>query len=325
MLEVIYSSLQALDYECDSSTKYSIPEYCNMLLFADAVGCSKGFIHKVASLLGPVVPPEFCITVTEQLHRNTGQDTSGSTAGMQEQVVASSSSLTAVPTTTRAVVINLDSFYELYGVPGCKLVGKSNGSNTEQPLTEQQLKTVQQQLIPQLELMLYVALKLDLPNLYGRMSRFLRSNDGSNLLPNKLLDPGPMSASSVQPSSSQTAADTAAQSSNPVLSRRVLAAANSSNLGREALARACLQQPLGLGFGDYSLLENLCGLPEDMEGRGVLLHDLLHFKAGSRIRVNFSNSGLCCIKKEGDDFHHVTHFGIVLGRSRKYFENAPSP
>eukprot|EP00878_Enallax_costatus_P014258 GHUV01014913.1.p1 GENE.GHUV01014913.1~~GHUV01014913.1.p1 ORF type:complete len:161 (+),score=49.15 GHUV01014913.1:206-688(+) len=56
VLEVIYQGLQALDFEMDTTAgRFSLLQLRDMLLFADAVGCSKGCLDNMTALLGNCV------------------------------------------------------------------------------------------------------------------------------------------------------------------------------------------------------------------------------------------------------------------------------
>ncbi|WIA22286.1 hypothetical protein OEZ85_004605 [Tetradesmus obliquus] len=79
-----------------------------------------------------------------------------------------------------------------------------------------------------------------------------------------------------------------------VFSRRVLAAANGAS-GAELLSRACLQQPLGAGFGVGSMFD---GARFDERGRtgdvyftATLLQDFMSTLRGQRWQWNLAGRG----------------------------------
>lgn len=176
VLEVIYSTMQALAYESDNPATSSIPEFCNMLLFADAVECSKGITHKVADLLDTVVAPEFRIILAPDSVDNSGQNTQGNATGIQTQAAAASTAESADRAVFRfpKFFIDMDSYYTRRqgqsAVPAPLTCRKEDGTEFQQRLDNQQLQAVRQEVMKQLELLLYVSFKLELPELCGCIS-----------------------------------------------------------------------------------------------------------------------------------------------------------
>lgn len=67
VLSVVYSSMGALDYEMERTAgQYSLTQLLGMLLFADAVGCSKAVQGQLAGLLGSCVEPKLQVPLAPQ-------------------------------------------------------------------------------------------------------------------------------------------------------------------------------------------------------------------------------------------------------------------
>lgn len=104
-----------------------------------------------------------------------------------------------------------------------------------------------------------------------------------------------------------------------MFSARVLAAANSSDCGREVFTKAFLQQPLGLGFGRHSTFAGVKGIPAELHVSGMLQGDLLHFKAGTKVSLKLMDDGVCTVRDDSNADTYSTYYGIVLGHRRTHF------
>jgi hypothetical protein len=94
VLSVIYSSMGALDYEMDRSRgQYSLSQLLHMLLFADAVGCSKAILAQLAGLLGSTVRAALEVVLTERDAGSTSSSAGGTTAAVQPGGSSTTSSL----------------------------------------------------------------------------------------------------------------------------------------------------------------------------------------------------------------------------------------
>lgn len=150
-------------------------------------------------------------------------------------------------------------------------------------MTEKQEQQLDAQLQQQLELLLFVGFKLDLQQLLRPALRFLRVHADALI-------------------------DDAAEG---VFSRRVLAAANG--------VRACLQQPLGAGFGVGSMFD---GVRFDERGRtgdvyftATLLQDFYEYPEGAKVAVELSREGILRIatnRAYSEDAGRELFFGIVV-------------
>lgn len=157
-------------------------------------------------------------------------------------------------------------------------------------MTEKQEQQLDAQLQQHLQLLLFVGFKLDLQQLLRPALRFLRVHADALI-------------------------DDAAEG---VFSRRVLAAANGAS-GAELLSRACLQQPLGAGFGVGSMFD---GVRFDERGRtgdvyftATLLQDFYEYPEGAKVAVELSREGILRIatnRAYSKDAGREFFFGIVV-------------
>lgn len=159
----IYSHMHVLYFEADRSPyPYSLLQLRDML-FADAVGCSKGTSLEIASLLDVCVRP--VLTVVE-LDRN------GSNSDSNEAAEA------GAPTTAAATAaLELNKVYiTTIGSQIMRLWERQNGTSTVVPdfaMGEQQFV---KKVTEQLESLLHVALKMDLQQLQARLLRSVHNN-----------------------------------------------------------------------------------------------------------------------------------------------------
>jgi hypothetical protein len=329
VLSVIYSSIGALDYEMDRSAgQYSLSQLLDMLLFADAVGCSKAVLGQLAGLMGSTVPAELEVKLTEDISSAAASSTRGRGGGRSARGgrgrgrAAAGAADTAADTQT--VVLHLENVYSTAdadddgdhdddededGVKDKKFVLKrwSRSKHTVVcHLSEQQDQQLQEQAAQQLEALLYVGFKMDLQQLLQPALRFLQAH-AESLLSSLIKDQ----------------ADT-------LFTQRMLAAAAGAS-GAELLTRACVQRILGPGFGIGSMFADV----EDVEGEedydcvvsfeGTLLHDFDDFCKGTRMVVHFDRDGTLLMRaaiaelpSEGEEdgsepVYAEYSFGAVLG------------
>lgn len=323
LLDVIYSHMQALDIKADNPIKYSITEYCHMLLLADAVGCSRGIIQKTAGMFGTVVPPELKITLTPEPSSNSTAQ--GITAGPQGQAAASETAAPAVPV-SNSITLNMDNHHFWKAADNALHAHAKGRSILNQPLSQQQLQALRQQVSNHLELLLYVAYKLDLQALHSRISQFVSCF--YSVLPTELFYPSNCGSGAAMPGVSSTSPTSAAaepvqsadKSHSPVFSARVLAAASGSSCGTDMLIKACLQQPMGLGFGHgcdgWFMADKV--LQEDIEVTGVLQRGFFNFNRGSKLKLCFKPNGVCHVTDMQTAFSLYTCYGVVVGPSSTF-------
>jgi hypothetical protein len=290
VLLVLYSNLGA--YETDSpASRYSLSQLLDMLLFADAVGCSKAVLTQLAGQLGSAVWPRLEIRL---LHSSDG---SGSSAPAR-----------------KTVHLYLSSVYAVSREDGkdTSLLKRWRGSHstTMYVLSAQASEQLQQQVCQQLEALLFVGFKLDLQQLLQPALRFLRAS-AEYLLPEATL-----------------------LGSGAIFSQRLLAAAGGASVVA-LLARSCVQQPLGRGFGIGTLFSDTkfarAGMGDARDRvsfEGTLTRDLREYKQGSRLHVTFDSDGDVLLRDVNDDTgagseeeeeegQHMQgtafEFGVVLG------------
>jgi hypothetical protein len=297
VLSVIYSSMGALNYEMDRGAgQYSLFQLLDMLLFADAVGCSRAVLGQLAGLLGSTVRPELEIILTADGSSAAATSTRGRGGGRSGRGRGGHSGRAAAGADTAAVIQTV--LLHLEEVHSVEEAGneedgdddardgqfvlkrwRSNKDTVVCHLSEQQEQQLQQQAARQLESLLFVGFKLDLQQLLQPALRFLRTHVS-------LLD-------RVIPEQADT-----------IFTQRVLAAAGGTS-GAELLSRACLQRPLGLGFGIGSMFGDV----EDMEAdvnyvfnfKGTLLHDFDDFRKGTRMAVYFGRHSQLVMHTAAED------------------------
>jgi hypothetical protein len=242
VLSVIYSSIGALDYEMDRSAgQYSLSQLLDMLLFADAVGCSKAMLGQLAGLLGSTVRAELLFKLTDGSSAET-TSSQGRRGGRSGRAAAGAAETAAG---IQTVLLQLEGLYGIEDADDNDRRIDPNGDDEHDAaqdikfvllswcgrnftelcrLSEQQHQQLRQQAAQQLEALLYVGFKLDLQQLLQPTLRFLRAHADTILL-NAIRD-----------------------NADTLFTLRVLDAASGAS-GAELLSRACVQQCLGPGFG----------------------------------------------------------------------------
>jgi hypothetical protein len=309
VLSVMYSSLGVLDYEMDRSTGlYSLSQLLDMLLFADAVGCSKAVLGQLAGLLGSTARAAMDIVLTEG---RAGSSSNGGTTEAAEQGGSTTSS--------ELYQLQLNHMYSIGAPPPTDDIGgyvfsiRLGKHRVEvDRVTLQQAEQLQQQAAQQLEALLFVGFKLDLQQLLQPALRFLRACSVS-LLPDISAYP------------------------QRIFSQRVLAAAGCAS-GVELLSCSCMQQPLGSGFGiDTVFRDVVYDTADDSEEKrcvsftGTLLQDLYAFAKGNCLHAVFSSDGYLTLRyasdaqeadsngdNDDDDDDTTYKFGVVLGPLRSF-------
>ncbi|WIA44615.1 hypothetical protein OEZ86_007333 [Tetradesmus obliquus] len=279
VLEVIYSNLGALDHGEDcTSGQYSLAQLLDMLLFADAVGCSKAVQGQLAGLLGNCVEPKL------QNGSCDGAAAFNETYCFGRLGESDDRSGDSTDEDDDADYLRLQ-----------RLEGEDVTDMLQ--LTEQQKQQMKKQVQQQLEALLFVGFKLDLQQLLEPGLRFLRNNAAD----------GP---------SYSLMGDAAVEG---ILSQRVLAATNGAS-GAELLSRACLQLPLGLGYGVGSMFGDVryhrAGERGYVEFAATLLQDFYEYRKGAKVEVVFDRKGNVTVKNEGDeraDGGQNWRFSVVLG------------
>lgn len=154
----------------------------------------------------------------------------------------------------------------------------------------QQFQCLLQQVESQIELLLYVALKLDLQLLLNCALQFMRSN-----FRDLTLD----------------------EAEGTVFSPRVLAAVGGSRSGAQLFSQACLSQQLGSGFG-MGLFSNIQFIQTSIVGEvffnGTLLRDMYAFKAGAEMQVWLFKDGTASLRSKNSKKRAVTlPFAVMMG------------
>jgi hypothetical protein len=326
VLSVIYSSMGALHYEMDRSAGlYSLSQLLDMLLFADAVGCSKAVLAQLAGQLGSTARAELEVTLTADgssveatSTQGRGGGRGGGRAGRGRGGRSGRAAAGAADTAASVLTLRL----ELEGMYSIQDVDEEGGDDDDDDdakdtpfvlkrwcsnkdtvvchLSEQQEQQLQHQVSQQLEGLLFVGFKLDLQQLLQPALSFLRAHVS-------LLD-------SIIPDQADT-----------IFTQRVLAAAGGTT-GAELLTRACLQRPLGLGFGIDSMFGDIEVIASDVNYafnfEGTLLQELDDFRKGTRLLVYFSRRGQLVMRTasadagsdlEGETTESRYWFGVVLG------------
>jgi hypothetical protein len=321
VLEAVYSNMWALGFEAErKDDQYSLQELLDMLLFADAVGCSRHATAQLAGMLGSSA--RAVLEVTAPAAAASGS--SGNADASAEAAAAASSASAAVannPGTTaansaavdcsaaggRKVQLRLTGWYVLdyaderpraEGAPRRVLKERcpSGGFIDFISFEPQQEMQLQQQVCQQLEALLFVGFKLDLQQLLQPALRFLRTNVDSL----KLLS---------------TASEGAHAA---IFSPRVLAAAAGAS-GAEILSRACVQQQLGRGVGIDSMFKDVVfassiygGTLDRISFDATLLQKLFCFEAGAKVAVMFVIHGTMPVTRSDNGFRIQRSFGVVL-------------
>jgi hypothetical protein len=305
VLSVIYSSMGALDFEPPPAAgQYSLAQLLEMLLFADAIGCSRGVLNDLAELLNSgYARPQLEITLQDEVEPIAAAASSGITVAAE----AAAADLLVLPVRLHKVYcmgegLNpTEEYYgELYEQSGERLIHLLPGFY----FCQQQKEQLDVQLQQQLDALLFVAFKLDLQQLLQPVLRFLRNN-AEHLLCSNLTGARPEAA----------------------FTPRVLASlGNASNSSSVALAvRGFLQQPLELGwscfgrsmFSDVVYDAVLPGAKQDsISFQGTLTRDVLGFKTGTRMHVMLrQGAGRMRVSGARETWGGTTHFhyDVVMG------------
>jgi hypothetical protein len=294
VLEVLYSNMGMFEAErCETQSRtgqHSLDQLVVMLLFADAVGCSKQVLRQLASLIGR---SWLEATLTDS---NAGAGNSIAAAAAN----AAAGSASAVGTVVKLQLHSLYSF-ERIGDSRMNLI-RSNGANCtfECSLTVAQVPQLEQQLSQQLEALLFVGFKLDLQQLLQPALRFLRAN--SPFLLKAVIDDDIAS----------------------IFSQRVLAAAGGGS-SVALMSRSCIQQPLGLGFGAGdifgSIVYDKAEADEEMRKvcfNGTLLRDLYEYSKGTRLHVTLDSDGDMVLLDVAENTGTMFTFWTVAGPANTF-------
>uniref|UniRef100_A0A383V9G6 Uncharacterized protein n=1 Tax=Tetradesmus obliquus TaxID=3088 RepID=A0A383V9G6_TETOB len=268
VLEVLYSNLGALGFEADRTAgQYSLAQLLEMLLFADAVGCSRAVLNQLAGLL--------CSCVRAELEFRIRGSSNGGGSGRRREDTAAAAAAAAAAAEEQAgtarsklVTLQLDSVYKVDSEGGVRWLRHVSGTHSSLVcvLTAQQEQQLLAQVPRQLEVLLWVGFKLDLQQLLASGLRFLRANAHRILL---------------------RCLNEELVASRAIFSRRVLEAAGGAS-GAELLCRSFKQQPLGLGLGVGSVFTDVkydlaqAAAPTNViRFDATLARDLYEFGAGS--------------------------------------------
>jgi hypothetical protein len=306
VLSVIYSSMGALGYEMGRRFRQdSLSQLLNMLLFADAVGCSRTVLGQLAGLLGSTARDELDITLTNSTAGSCSSNRATTEAAEQGGSTTSSKRITLQLTSMYSIEPYYTDEESADGYELNRWYGQHSMSCTR--LTGQQAEQLRQQAAQQLEVLLFVGFKLDLQQLLQPALSFLRA------------------------SSLFLRCDTSR--GGAIFSQRVQAAAGSAS-GFELLSRSCVQQPLGSGFGINIVFKDVQfdAVEEGAEAhivsfRGTLKQNLYAFEEGTRVRAKFNSYGLVKLRDVSNDeaatdadsddeapADTTYRFGVVLGR-----------
>jgi hypothetical protein len=309
VLSVIYSSMCAFEYKRDRTQgQYSLARLLEMLLFADAVGCSKQALQQLAGMLGSEVRAELEFTLTD----SSILGSSSSSAGGQATAAAAAEGRDGAAA-SRVVTLQLDCVYGTDADDDSHWVQRWDADciGDQQHMTAQQMQQLLQQLQQQLESLLFVGFKLDLQQLLQPALRFLRANAGY-LMGHLGVFYDPSFAGAI-------------------FSQRVLAAAGGAS-GVELLSRSLLQQPLGRGFGFGSMFTDVTyehvEEPQPLDTisfTATLLQKLYVFAKGARVKVVLQDNGRMLIQllnadgsshSSGEEAEYT--FGLVVGDNHTF-------
>ncbi|WIA44618.1 hypothetical protein OEZ86_007336 [Tetradesmus obliquus] len=300
VLEVIYSSLGALDFQPPHAAgQYSLAQLLDMLLFADAVGCSRAVLTAVAELLrSGCVRRQLEVTWPAESDPATGDPSSAT----------SSSAAAAAEGDLLVVLLRLDGVYdvenydEYTGIWG-HLKGEphqlTNGCRwvllPRLDVNTQQKQRLLQQAAAQLEALLWVGFKLDLQQLLAPGLGFLRQN--VPFLLRSMVYGIP----------------------NAVFTQRVLASMSGADSGcAAALVRGLLQRPVGLCLQDGMFSDVVYSTASKGDKQdsicfeATLAQDVFSFKKGTWVNVWLcgGNGRMYAESSYGDLYFE---YDIVLG------------
>jgi hypothetical protein len=224
VLEVLYSNMWALGFETQPrKAQYSLERLLDMLLFADAVGCSKQALSQLAGL---IARSQLEVRLLPDSNAGAGSDSAAAAAADTEAGSA--------PAGSKLVQLELQGVHKYKDCENGtkKMLVRSYGAYTTAVhlLTALEARQLPQQAAQQLELLLFVGFKLDLQQLLQPALRFLRANSTREFLLRAEIE--------------------------SIFSQHVLAAAGGSS-SVALLSRSCIQQPLGMGFGIGSVFNSI--------------------------------------------------------------------
>jgi hypothetical protein len=306
VLEVLYSNLGPVEFEPERTAgQYSLAQLLDMLLFADAVGCSRQTINQLAGMLGNSVRAQLEFSTTGSSSGGSNDSSSSSSSRRR----ASTTAAEAPGSTDRIqlVTMQLNGAYTLKKDDNGILLLQWQDSRcvSMQRLSVQQLQQLLQQVCEQLEALLFVGFKLDLQQLLQPALRFLRNSRYFFL------------------------GNVVKATKNLIFSQRVLAAAGGAS-NAELLSRSYIQQPLGLGFGIGSVFGDVeyekaeqGEVKNEISFSATLLCDLYEFSKGIRVEVTFDRDGDMMVEpvtSDNDDSNiednagmRIYQYGIMLG------------
>lgn len=286
VVEAIYHIMHAMDMEMEQTPgRFSLLQYRDMLLFADAAGCSRRLLRSIAELLEPCVRKQLEMAVPKP------------TAVGNEATNASATKESA----EELIVLQLDHVYMVHIWAETRWVLWDNTINDS--IADFKLKTgrdgmsgFNSAVARQLESLLYTAFKLDIQPLQLLLVGFMQRNRYHE---DSILTFEPL---------------------NTTFSARMLSAAGSSDVGGGLLARAMLQVPFGLGMGLGSIFADVdCDDLPMVSFSATLTRDLIQYKKGSRVQVDLDvgdgTMKIQVLTSAGDASASATlQFGIVAGR-----------
>jgi hypothetical protein len=290
VLSVIYSGMGALNYEMDrTSGQYSLSQLLDMLLFADAVGCSRAVLAQLAGLLGSTVEPQLEVSLVSDERHSEDSSSRGGRGGRRGRggrggrgsrgatPVAAAAAAAGADRVQDSVLLHLAGVYSIAAAVDAEDSDDADDDNLAlwrwhghvrsfmRLLTRQQQQQLCECVAQQLEALLFVGFKLDLQQLLQPALRFLRAHAETLL------------------------SDVLKNTADVIFTQRVVASANGAN-GAELLSRACVQRPLGLGFGIGSVFGDVEYMDDEededaLNFTATLLQDLHVFCKGTRVEV----------------------------------------
>eukprot|EP00878_Enallax_costatus_P009541 GHUV01009971.1.p1 GENE.GHUV01009971.1~~GHUV01009971.1.p1 ORF type:complete len:368 (+),score=59.18 GHUV01009971.1:220-1323(+) len=281
-VEVLYHVMHVVETDLPEN-RFSLLQLRDMLLFADAIGCSKRMLNSIAALI------EVCCR--KQLEVAAAGQVPSELPGAAAVDDATAQDGQNQPTRQHVVALHMGRVYTIDRRDLCEWV-----ANAKRVVFKFDSKSVQPFLddfAAQMESLLHVSFRLDVQPLVSLALGFVQHNSAYGILQ--------------------------LQHSSTFLTPRVLTAVAGSSMGGSLLAHVMMQVPLGPGIGlDTVFCDYGSDALKPFTFEATLARDLLDFKKGSRVRVTFNLTStmlkLESLPAADDDIGPTNvYFGVVLG------------
>jgi hypothetical protein len=189
VLEVLYSNLGALGFELQRTAgQYSLAQLLDMLLFAEAVSCSKAVLNQLAGLIdSDCVRHQLEIVLPLECNPASDEYSNDAAAAEAAAAVAAAAASSGTSAELFVLLLQLDGVYNTTTLVSCgtknffgyveKLEGgRNNELLPELPLDRRQFQLLHLQVCQQLEALLFVGFKLDLQQLLQPVLAVMRNN-----------------------------------------------------------------------------------------------------------------------------------------------------